>query len=199
MDLQTRVTRILSAPKEEWPVIAAEQTDVPTLYGGYIAILAAIPPLSSFLGMTFIGVTLPVLGTYRFSLAHGVAGAIVQYALGLVGVYIAAYVIARLAPNFQSQPDVVQALKLVAYASTATWIASILTILPALSPLMILAGLYGLYLAYLGMPPVMKTPQDKVVPYMVVSAVVIIAVTAIMGIVTSSITGAMFAGPRLGA
>jgi len=55
MDLQTGVTRILSAPKEEWPVIAAERTDAPTLYREYIAILAAMPPLSSFLGMTFIG------------------------------------------------------------------------------------------------------------------------------------------------
>jgi hypothetical protein len=199
MDLQTRVTRILSAPKEEWPVIAAEPTDVPTLYREYIAILAAIPPISSFLGMTFVGVTLPVLGTYRFSLVHGLAGAVVQYVFALAGVYLAAYVIAKLAPQFQAQADLVQALKLVAYASTASWVASVLTILPGLSPLMLLAGLYGLYLAYLGMPPVMKAPADRVVPYMVVSAVVIIAVTAIMGILTSGVTGALFPGPRLGA
>ena len=199
MDLQTRVTRILSAPREEWPVIAAERTDVPTLYRTYIAILAAIPPLSSFIGMTFVGMTLPVLGTYRFSLVHGMSAAIVQYVLALVGVYIAAYVIDRLASNFQSQSDPVQALKLVAYASTASWVAGIVTILPALSPLAILASLYGIYLFYLGLPPMMKTPADRVVPYMVVSAVVIIVVTAIVGMITSGVTGAMFVGPRLGA
>jgi hypothetical protein len=198
MDLQTRVMNILTKPKDEWPVIAAESTDVATLYKSYIAILAAIPPIGTFIGMTLIGIGVPVLGTYRLGIAHGVATAVMQYVLALVGVYISAMVIDRLAPTFQSQANAIQALKLVAYAWTATWIAGVLSIIPALGALGILAGLYSIYLFYLGVTPLMKTPADKVVPYMVVSALVIIVVMAVMGALTTAVTGAMFIGPRVG-
>lgn len=198
MNLQTRVVNILTKPKEEWPIIAAETTDVPTLYTSYIAILAAIPAICSFIGMSMIGVTLPFVGTYRYPLAHGLTMAILQYVLGLVGIYVAAVVIDKLAPTFQSQSSTIQALKLVAYASTAGWVAGVLNIIPVLSILGVLAGLYGIYLFYLGVSPLMKTPSEKVIPYMVVSAIVIIVVMVVVGVCATAITGAMFVGPRLG-
>jgi hypothetical protein len=107
-------------------------------------------------------------------------------------------VIDRLAPTFQSRSSAIQALKLVAYAWTATWIAGVVSIVPALAALGILAGLYSIYLFYLGVTPMMKTPSEKVVPYMVVSALVIIVVMAVMGAITTAVTGAMFVGPRIG-
>ncbi len=198
MDLQTRVTNVLIKPKEEWPVIAAESTDVATLYKTYIAILAAIPPVGAFIGMTFIGVSVPMLGTYRSGFAHGLTTAIVQYVLALLAVYVAAIVIDRLAPTFQSQSNAIQALKLVAFSSTPGWLAGVLGIIPALATLGILAGLYGIYLFYLGVTPLMKTPDAKVVPYMVVSAIVIIVVMAMVGVITTALTGALFVGPRIG-
>lgn len=198
MNLQTRVMNILTKPKEEWPVIAAETTDVSSLYTSYICLLAAIPAVASFIGLTIIGVTLPFVGSYRYGLAHGLTMCILQYVFGLVGVYVAAVVIDKLAPTFQSQPSTIQALKLVAYASTASWVAGVLNIIPALSPLTLIAGLYGIYLFYLGVTPLMKTPADKVIPYMLVSALVIIVVMFVVGLITAAITGAMFVGPRLG-
>ncbi len=198
MNLQTRVVNILTKPKEEWPVIAAEPTDVQSLYRNYIAILAAIPAVFHFLGMTVIGVSLPFVGTYRVGAAYGITTAIVQYVLTLVGVYVAAFVIDKLAPTFQSQPNLIEALKLVAYASTPAWVAGVLNLIPALSILVLLASLYGIYLFYLGVTPTMKTPQDKVIPYMVVAAIVIIIVWVIVGVITTAITGAFFAGPRFG-
>jgi hypothetical protein len=197
VDLQARVVNILTKPKDEWSIIAAERTDVPTLYQGYIAILAAIPPAASFIGLSIVGVSLPLIGHYRYGFAHGIAMAVVQYVLALAGVYVAAMVIDKLAPNFQSESNQIQALKLVAYASTATWLAGILNLIPTLSPLGILAGLYGIYLFYLGVTPTMKTPPDKVVPYMVVSAIVVIVVAFLVGTITAAITGAMFVGPQM--
>ena len=47
MSLQTRVISILSKPKQEWPVIASEATDIAALFKGYIMPLAAIPRTST--------------------------------------------------------------------------------------------------------------------------------------------------------
>jgi hypothetical protein len=189
MNLQSRVVNILTKPNAEWPVIAKEPTEVASLYKEYIVYLAAIPPVCAFIGMTVIGISLPFFGTYRSSLASGISSLIVHYVLSLVGVFAAAFIVDKLAPTFQSGGGIVQALKMVAYASTPSWIAGVLAILPALSLLSILAGLYGIYLFYLGLPHVMRTPPEKVVPYMVVAAVVIIVIYIVIGSVSSMMSG----------
>ena len=45
-DIVTRVKAILTSPKTEWPVIAAETTTVADLYKNYVIILAAIPAIA---------------------------------------------------------------------------------------------------------------------------------------------------------
>jgi hypothetical protein len=94
-----------------------------------------------------------------------------------------------LAPTFQSRSSPVQALKLVIYAMTPVWVAGVLNLVPALAVLVILAGLYAIYLFYLGLPSVMGTPADKVIPYMAVSAVVVIVVSIVLGMITAAAVG----------
>jgi hypothetical protein len=188
VNIQTRVVNILTKPKEEWAVIAAETTDAKTLTTSYIAILAAIPPAAAFIGMSIIGIGAYLGTTYRIGIVRGLSSAIVQYVLSIVGVHLAAIVIDKLAPTFKSQPSAIQSLKLVTYASTASWVAGVLNILPPLTTLAFLAGLYGIYLFYLGMTPLMKTPDDQVLPYMVVSAIVVIVVMVVAGVLAGALT-----------
>jgi hypothetical protein len=185
MNLQSRVMNILTKPKEEWPVIATEATDISSLYKEYIVLLAAIPAVCGFIGMTIVGISLPFVGTYRTPISSGLSSMIVQYVLSLAGVYVAAIIIEKLAPTFQSSGGIVQALKMVAYASTPAWVAGVLGLIPALKILSVLAGFYAIYLFFLGLPHVMKTPSEKVVPYMAVAAVVIIVIYIVIGAVSA--------------
>jgi len=185
--LTTRVTNILKQPAQEWPVIAAEPTDVPALMTGYAAPLAAIPAICSWIGWSVIG-----LGFYRRGLVAGLAAAIVSWVFALVGAFIGAIVIEKLAPTFKSSGSTVQALKLVVYASTPVWVAGVLNLVPPLSPLVLIAALYAIYLFSLGLPPVMKTPSDQVIPYMVVSALVIIVITVCLTFVAGILTGGAY-------
>jgi hypothetical protein len=139
--------------------------------------------------MSVIGISLPMVGTYRVGFVRGAVSAVVSWVFGLVGVWIAAFVIEKLAPSFESRGSTAQALKLVVYASTPLWIAGVLNLIPALSVLVLIAGLYAIYLFYLGLPTVMQTPAGKVIPYMVVSALVVIVVTVVVGLCTAAISG----------
>jgi hypothetical protein len=189
MQLQSRVTNILTKPAAEWQVIAGEPADPASLLTEYAAPLAAIPAICRFIGFSIVGMSLPFMGTYRVGIVRGLTGAIVSWVMTLVGVYIAAVIVEKLAPSFQSSGSTIQALKLVVYAYTPVWIAGVLNVIPALSALIIVAALYSIYLFYLGLPPLMKTPPDKVVPYMAVAALVTIVVALILGMVTASIAG----------
>jgi hypothetical protein len=187
--LITRATNIVMKPAAEWPAIVAETTDATGLMRDYAAPLAAIPAICRWIGMSVVGLPLPLLGTYRVGLVRGLVGAIVSWVFALIGVYIAAIVVEKLAPTFNSRGNTVQALKLVVYASTPVWVAGVLSLVPALSPLTIIAAVYAIYLFYLGLPVVMSTPADKVVPYMLVSALVIIVVTLVLGFLAAAIAG----------
>jgi len=83
-------------------------------------------------------------------------------------------------------------LKLVAYASTPIWVAGVLQLFPPLAPLGLVAGLYAIYLFYLGVAPLMQTPPDKVIPYMAVSALVLLLIYVIVGAITGAVTGTMY-------
>ncbi len=187
--LQARVTNILKDPKREWPVIAAEPTTTEKLYSSYIAPLAAIPAIATFIGYSIVGQSLPFVGTVRDGIIRGLISAFGSYVVSLVLVYVAAMVIDWLAPKFESTPDQIQALKLVAYSYTAVWVAGVVMVIPALVMLGVLGGLYSIYLFYVGLPVMMKTPESKVVPYMAVSAVSVIVMGIILAMITAAVTG----------
>ena len=190
MDLKTRATNILTKPAAEWPAIAAEATTPADLITTYAVPLSAIPAVCSFIGLSIVGMSLPLVGTIRTPIVSGLTSAVVRFVLGIVGLYVSAIIIEKLAPTFQSKGDTTQALKLVVFASTPVWIAGILQIIPALGLLVILAALYAVYLFYLGLPSVMRTPGDKVIPYMVVAAIVIIVINFCFGLVAAAVSGA---------
>ena len=185
--LTTRVTNILKQPAQEWPVIAAEPTDVATLMTGYAAPLAAIPAICAWIGWSLIGI-----GFYRRGLVSGLASSIVTWVFALVGCYIGAVVIEKLAPTFKSSGSTIQALKLVVFASTPMWIAGVLNLVPPLAVLTILAALYAIYVFYLGLPVMMRTPSDQVIPYMIVAALVIIVITICLTLFAGLLTGGAY-------
>jgi len=185
-----RAKAILLTPRTEWPVIAAEPDTVAGLFTGYILILAAIPTIIHFLSVSVIGVSVPFLGSYRVDLAAGLTSSVVFYVLSLVGVFIVALIVEALAPTFGGEKNRVQALKAVAYAFTASWVASIIGIVPGLGIIASLAGLiYGLYLLNLGLPFTMKCPPEKALGYTIVTVIAAIIVEIVLGIIISKMGG----------
>jgi uncharacterized protein YggT (Ycf19 family) len=176
MNLVARVQAILLNPKTEWPVIEREPGDVGFLFINYVAILAAIPAVCGFVGMSIVGVA-----GYRAGLFSGLLSAIVGYILAFVGVYVLALIIDALAPSFNGQKNFNNALKLVVYSYTAAWLGGVFSLIPAIAILGALCGFYSLYLLYLGIPVLMKSPDDKSLVYTVVAVVCAIVVSIIIG------------------
>lgn len=193
MDLDkliARVKGILLAPKTEWPVIAAEATTEANLYKNYIAILALIPAMFGFIQMSLLGVSIPFAGTFRIGIGAGFTNLVLTYVLALVMVKVIAVVIDALAPSFGGQKDPTQALKVVAFAYTASWIASAAQIVPIVGALIGLAGgVYSVYLLYLGLPHTMKCPPDRAAGYTLVSVIIAIILSVIVGVAVASVTG----------
>ncbi len=198
MDINKIIARakgILLTPRTEWPIVAAEPDSIAGLFTGYILIVAAIPAIIRFLSASVIGVSVPFLGSYRVDVTAGLTMAVVSYVLSLVGVFIVALIVEALAPTFGGEKNRIQALKVVAYSYTASWVASIIGIIPGLGLIAALAGLiYGLYLLNLGLPFTMKCPPDKSLGYTVVTVIAAIIVSIVLGLVLRSMGGYGFMG-----
>ena len=182
-----RVKNILMQPSATWDVIDGEAATVGGLYKNYVLLLAAIPAVCGLVGrlaFSFGG----ILGiSFHLSPLWLITQAIVSYALSLAMVYVMALIIDGLAPSFGGTKNQIQAFKIAAYAPTASWVAGVFGLVPAISLLAIIGGLYSLFLLYKGLPKLMKTPEDKALPYFVVVLVVAIVVFVVIGAVTGSV------------
>lgn len=193
MTLISRVKGILLTPKAEWSVIDTEETSAAALYTSYIIPLAAIGPIASIIGWTVFGMSIPFGASFRVPIGFAVRNAAFQYVGALIGVFVLALIIDALAPTFGGQKNQIQALKVAAYSATAAWVVGIFGLIPSLGFLGLL-GLYSLYLLFLGLPILMKAPEDKATGY----TLVVIVVTIVLAIAVSAVTARFMWHPGLG-
>lgn len=176
-----RVKNILLSPKTEWPVIDGESGDTKEVFT-YVAILAVLPLIGGIVGGL---IAFPGLAGFF------IASAIFGYLLTFVIVYVIAFIIDALAPTFSSEKHMPSALKLTAYAYTPAWVAGIFNIVPFIGWLIALIGaIYSLYVLYLGIPVMMRTPQDKAVGYTIVIVICAIVVSLVIGFILTILVGA---------
>jgi hypothetical protein len=187
MNIVERAKNILIKPKDEWNVISGENTSVTQLITGYLLIMALIPAAAQFIRYGLVGYNIPFVGHMPGSISYGIRQAIVSYAGTVVGAYLSAFIIDILAPNFSSQKNFAKAMQLVVYSYTAAFVAGIFNLVPGLGILVVLGSLYGLYLLYVGLKPMMQTPEDKVTGYFVVSLLIIIGVSVLFSVVLGAI------------
>jgi hypothetical protein len=185
MNLVDRAKNLILDPKREWEAIAAEPHTVQDLYTRYVMVLAAIPPVSEFIGFSLLGSSMLGVG-YRVPIANGVAQMVSQYVLSLGLVYVFAIMIDALAPHFGGEKNFIESFKVAAFAPSAAWLAGIFYIIPALSILGVL-GLYSLFLLYTGVPIVKRVPEDKAIPFV---AIVLIA-AIVLGVLVNALAALM--------
>lgn len=204
MSIVTRAMNMITKPKEEWLVVAAEPASVGGLFTGYAIILAAIPVIASVLFVGLLGIGgLGAMGGAGLSLGMGFVAtmAIVGYVISLIVLYVMSLIVKAVSPSFNGNSDMVQATKLMTYASTPAWLVGAISWIPVLGWLLgIAAVVYVVYLIYLGLTPVLGVPQEKVAGFTVVVVLIYIVLQFVLsaiiaGAVVSSFMGAgMMAG-----
>ncbi|MCL2872508.1 MAG: YIP1 family protein [Betaproteobacteria bacterium] len=188
MNIVSRVKNILLTPVREWGVIDGESATVGSLYTQYALILAAIPVV--------IAVIAAVIFHSALGLGLGLLMAIVSYVIDLALLYVVALIINALAPSFGGQANFVQALKVTVYSSTAMWIAAILGLIPIVGGILalVVGGIYTLVLYWLGLPKMMKVPEEKKAGFNIVVFVCIIVLKIIIVSIITMITLALVGG-----
>lgn len=194
-----RVINIITKPKETWPAIKSEQKSITSIYKCYVLALAAIPVVAQFIRMTFIGFSIPIVGTIKWPFFSGLVHSAVHYAMILGGLYVMAVILEKLAPKFGGNASREDCFKLVAYASTPGFVAGVFHLIPMLGFLILVASIYGIYVFLKGVSVMTGVGEDKKMVYSVVAVICGIVVSVVAGILIKIISPDMPLGPPAGA
>jgi hypothetical protein len=170
MNAAARAKSILVDPATAWQVIEKDIGDPAFLLSRYVAVLALIPALSSFIGATLIGTIAPSGAIVRADLIDGLFGAIFNYAASCAIVFLLALIMNLIAPLFGGRRDFETAFKLAVYSFTPLWLAGLCLLLPGLR-FLLLTGAYGIYLLWLGVPRLTKIPEQHAANFTVAIAI----------------------------
>ncbi len=160
----SRAYGLFRDPRAEWEQIKAEETNVPSLLLGYVAPLAAIPPVFGALGSLVFGdsyggqVVRTDPGTVLLS-------ALVTFIASIALVFFLGILINVLAENFDAEKDDLAAQKVAAYAMTPSFMSGVFSIWPPLWWIALFGIAATAFLFYRGLPPLMRCPPERALGY----------------------------------
>lgn len=204
MSIVQRAKNIILNPSDEWNVIASEPTTIGGLYTGYATPLALIPLVSTILFTGILGISaadMMGLGNGMPMDLMAISGmAAFSFILSLVTLFVMGSIVRLVSPSFNGTSDKVQAMKLMTYASTPSWVVALISWIPFLGALLSFAAIaYVVYLIYLGLHPVLGVPKEKVAGFTVVIILIyVVLVLIISGIVAGLLYSMFFGNPMMG-
>jgi hypothetical protein len=155
----SRAWGLLREPKKEWEQIKAEETTIPSILIGYVAPLAAIPPVCGLIGSLIFERELIV------DVGAVVVNTVVYWLLGIGLVYFLGVLVNVLADNFDGDRDDLTAQKVAAYSFTPALLSGVFSLWPPLWWVSLFALAAMVYIMYRGLPVLMKTPVDRALHY----------------------------------
>ena len=193
MNSLAKAKDILVSPKHAWETIEQNNEGIGDIYKSYLMVIGLVPSIAGFVGMSLIGYGGFGM-SFRVPIAAGLASMVTSYVMLLVMCFVVALIVDALAPTFGGQKSRVNAFKVVAYGSTAGIVGGVFNAVPSLAVLGVIAALYSIYLFYLGLPTLMKCPQEKAVGYTAVVVICAIVAGVVIGSV-SALFGNVGSGP----
>lgn len=179
----SRAYGLLKDPKSEWEQIRAEETNIPSILLGYVAPLAAIPPICGLIGQYAFGSNYGDT-VIRPSLGDALIGVVVSFGASVALVFLLGLLINAVAENFDGDRNDLGAQKVAAYSLTPAFLSGLFSLWPPLWWLSFVGIAASVFLLYRGLPPLMKAPADRALGYTttvaiagLVAAIVMFAVT----------------------
>lgn len=204
MSIVQRAKNIILNPSDEWNVIASEPTTIGGLYTGYATPLALLPLVSTILFTGILGISaadMMGLGNGMPMDLMAISGmAAFSFILSLVTLFVMGTIVRLVSPSFNGTSDKVQAMKLMTYASTPSWVVALISWIPFLGALLSFAAIaYVVYLIYLGLHPVLGVPKEKVAGFTVVIILIYVVLVLIISSIVAGLLYSMFFGnPMMG-
>jgi hypothetical protein len=185
----SRAYGLLREPKKEWQQIKGEETNIPSILLGYVAPLAAVPPICGLIGAYVFGLSYAGVDV-RPPVDQALIGAIVSFVASVTMVFALGILVNATVENFAGDRNDLAAQKVAAYAMTPAFLSGVFSLWPPLWWLSLFALAASVFLLYRGLPILMKTPEDQSLGYTATVAIAGMIAFIILFSLSSCVTGA---------
>lgn len=192
MALLSHTLGIFINPDNEWKRIREDKESFRQVFLNHVPILALIPVLSAFYGVTQVGWSVGDGDPVKLSMQSAISLCVLTYFALLAGVFILGEFINWMAKTYGVQgPEErvhYDGTALAVFITTPLFLVGVFLVYPVLwlnALAMTIAGCYSIYLIYEGIPILMNIDKDRAFMYAssVITVGLVLMVTAMIGTV----------------
>ncbi|NBR74497.1 MAG: YIP1 family protein [Gammaproteobacteria bacterium] len=176
------IAGILKDPKNEWALIEEEHYSAKTVFLTQISILAAIPAIALYIGVTQVGWSVAGQEPVRLASSSALGSAVLFYFAMWGAVAFIAACMHWMEKTYGGEVSLDECLVLTTVTATPLFLSGISFLLPILWLNVAVAGaalVYSVYLLYSGTSRVMKIDEDRA--FMFASSVLTVALCTLVG------------------
>jgi hypothetical protein len=182
------IAGILKDPKNEWTLIEEEHYSAKTVFLTQISILAAIPAIALYIGVTQVGWSVAGQEPVRLASSSALGSAVLFYFAMWGAVAFIAACMHWMEKTYGGEVSLDECLVLTTVTATPLFLSGISFLLPILWLNVAVAGaalVYSVYLLYSGTSRVMKIDEDRA--FMFASSVLTVALCTLVGMLAASV------------
>ena len=182
------IAGILKDPKNEWALIEEEHYSAKTVFLTQISILAAIPAIALYIGLTQVGWSVAGQDPVRLASSSALGSAVLFYFAMWGAVAFIAACMHWMEKTYGGEVSLDGCLVLTTVTATPLFLSGISFLLPILWLNVAVAGaalVYSVYLLYSGTSRVMKIDEDRA--FMFASSVLTVALCTLVGMLAASV------------
>jgi hypothetical protein len=180
---------LFTHPDQEWAAIAREERSLPAVVGGHLLIVALLPALAWYYGVTQVGWSLPGGDTLYRMTSQSVSVIIVLFfGAMVVGTTMLGLMVHWMAETYGAQSSPTRAIALATYTNTPLFLAGLVGLRPLLWLDLLVgtaAACWAVYLLYVGIPHMMGVPRER--GYLFASAALAVGLVMVIGLMTVTV------------
>lgn len=175
-------------PQAEWRKIAAEPEGAIKRSLIYFIFLGMLPAIAMFIGTTQTGWVVGDEEPIKITVASAIPLAVLFYAALMGGLIFIGWMVHWMSDTYSAESFPIKGIVLMGYAFVPIFLAGALAIYPVWWVDILLATAafgYAIRLVYLGVPPMMKVPEDR--GFLYASAVFMVALVYVVVVLVATI------------
>ena len=183
---------IFTHPRSEWASIRSERTSFKQVYLSHVPILALIPAVAAYFGVTQVGWSVGGGDKVMLTSQSAIMLCAITYFALLAGVFVLGEFINWMSKTYGVQDSEEKrhhdGTSLAVFVTTPMFLASLSLFYPQIwvvASALIIAGAYSVYLIYEGIPILMNMDKDRAFMYAssVITVALVLLVSAMIGTV----------------
>jgi hypothetical protein len=156
--------KLFTHPEHAWRDIRQDEEQIPRQYLVHLLLLALIPPVSLYLGTTWVGWSLAEGEEVKLNASSALQLCVLLYLSILIGTVLMGAFVRWMSRTFKARPTLNQCIGFAAYTATPFFVAGLAALYPSrwlAIAVLVVAAAYSTFLLFVGITTFMRLDESQ--------------------------------------